>query len=149
MGGVFFVPLSDHRPAGAGMSPGRSEAHPTAIFRPDELYSTFRRDLLGHLEGFSGWGLVVERGSQAGRAYPLPEGSTRVGRHLKSRILLDDITVSRRHCRLKVDGDRVTVEDEGSTNGTYVNGARIEVSLLHPGDRLVVGRFHLVVARGP
>ncbi len=76
------------------------------------------------------------------------EGVTRVGRHLRSRILLDDITVSRRHCRLTVEGGRVTVEDEGSTNGTYVNGARMESSRLHPGDRLMVGRFHLVVVRG-
>ena len=123
-------------------------ADPTAVFRPDELYSTLRKDMLGHLEGFSGWGLLVERGAQAGRSYPLPEGTTRVGRHLRSGILLDDITVSRRHCLLKVDGNAVTVEDEGSTNGTYVNGARMEVARLHPGDRLMVGRFHLVVVRG-
>ena len=122
---------------------------PTAVFRPDELYSTIRRDLLGHLEDFSGWGLVVERGPQTGRTYPLAEGATQVGRDLRSSILLDDITVSRRHCRLMVDGNKVTVEDEGSTNGTYVNGVRMEVSPLHPGDRLMVGRFHLVVVRGP
>ncbi len=92
---------------------------------------------------------MVEKGSQAGRTYPLAEGMTRVGRDLRSQILLDDITVSRRHCRLKVENHRVTVEDEGSTNGTYVNGARMEEASLHPGDRLMVGRFHLVVVRGP
>lgn len=121
---------------------------PTAIFRPDELYSTFRRDRLGHLEGFSGWGLAVERGAQAGRTYPLAAGVTRVGRHSRSGILLDDITVSRRHCLITVDDNQLTVEDEGSTNGTYVNGARMEQSPLQPGDRLMVGRFHLVVVRG-
>ncbi len=92
---------------------------------------------------------MVERGSQTGRTYALSEGTTRVGRHIRSQILLDDITVSRRHCRLQVERNQVTVEDEGSTNGTYVNGARMEVSSLHPGDRLMVGRFHLVVVRGP
>lgn len=130
------------------MAPKSRAADLTAIFRPGDLYSTLQKDALGHLEGFSGWGLVVERGSQTGRTYSLKEGVTRVGRYLKSGILLDDITVSRRHCRLTVEGNRVVVEDEGSTNGTYVNGARMESSRLHPGDRLMVGRFHLVVVRG-
>ena len=140
--------LSGEPPAGAGMAPEGRGADLTAIFRPGDLYSTLQKDALGHLGGFSGWGLIVERGSQAGRTYSLKEGVTRVGRHQKSRILLDDITVSRRHCRLTVEGNRVLVEDEGSTNGTYVNGARMESSHLHPGDRLMVGRFHLVVVRG-
>ena len=121
---------------------------PTAIFRPVDRYSELRKDELGRLEGFAGWGLVVEKGSQAGRTYPLADGVTEVGRHLQSSILLDDITVSRRHCRLTATGDRLAVEDEGSTNGTYVNGARMEESRLQPGDRLMVGRFHLVVVRG-
>lgn len=140
--------MSQDQAGGAGESPRVRGSDSTAIFRPEELYSTFRRDLLGHLEGFSGWGLVVERGAQAGRTYPLVEGVTRVGRHSDSMILLDDITVSRRHCMVKVDQNQVTVEDEGSTNGTYVNGARMEVSPLQPGDRVMVGRFHLVVVRG-
>lgn len=140
--------LSGEPPASARMVGNVRGTDPTAIFRPGDLYSTLRKDALGQLEGFSGWGLLVERGSQAGRAYPLPEGTTRVGRHLQSGILLDDITVSRWHCVLTVEGDRLAVEDEGSTNGTYVNGARMEVSTLHPGDTLMVGRFHLVVVRG-
>lgn len=90
----------------------------------------------------------MEKGAQAGRTYRLQEGVTVVGRHLRSGILLDDITVSRRHCRLTAEQDRLTVEDEGSTNGTYVNGARMEECRLQPGDRLMVGRFHLVVVRG-
>ncbi|MCE2527263.1 MAG: FHA domain-containing protein [Actinomycetia bacterium] len=140
--------LSGEPPVGAGMAPKSRGADLTAIFRPGDLFSTLQKDALGHLEGFAGWGLLVERGPQAGRTYSLEEGITQVGRHLKSRILLDDITVSRWHCRLTVEGDLVTVEDEGSTNGTYVNGARMESSRLHPGDRLMVGRFHLVVVRG-
>lgn len=147
-GSVSFPPLSAEQPASAGRSRPERESDPTAIFRPEELYSTFRRDRLGQLEGFSGWALAVERGAQTGRTYLLPDGATRVGRDRSSRILLDDITVSRRHCLVRVDEDRVTVEDEGSTNGTYVNGARMEVSPLHPGDRLMVGRFHLVLVRG-
>lgn len=140
--------LSGEPPAGAGMARMDDGADPTAIFRPGDLFSTLRKDALGQLGGFSGWGLIVERGSQAGRTYPLKVGTTTVGRHMQSRILLDDITVSRRHCRLNVEENRITVEDQGSTNGTYVNGARMEEARLQPGDRLMVGRFHLVVIRG-
>ena len=146
MNAVHFPLQSGEQTSGSGSS-GRG-SDPTAVFRPVDPHSPLRREELGRLEGFGGWGLMVEKGAQAGRTYPLSEGVNEVGRHLHSRILLDDITVSRRHCRLTAEADRLTVEDEGSTNGTYVNGARMEESRLLPGDRLMVGRFHLVVVRG-
>ncbi len=136
------------RPTDPERAPANREADLTAILRPGELFSTLQKEALGHLRGFSGWGLVVEKGAHAGRTYPLARGTIKVGRHLESGILLDDITVSRRHCLLAVETDSLTVEDEGSTNGTYVNGARMEMARLHPGDRLMVGRFHLLVVRG-
>ena len=40
------------------------------------------------------------------------------------------------------------IEDLGSTNGTYVNRDRVDVAVLAPGDEVIVGRFHLVVALG-
>ncbi|MFQ5948756.1 MAG: FHA domain-containing protein, partial [Acidimicrobiia bacterium] len=61
---------------------------------------------------------------------------------------LDDITVSRRHARFTVEGGRLWVEDLGSTNGTYVNRQRKARAELAAGDEVIVGRFHLVVARG-
>jgi pSer/pThr/pTyr-binding forkhead associated (FHA) protein len=42
----------------------------------------------------------------------------------------------------------LTVEDSGSTNGTYVNDERVDSIELSPGDEVLVGRFHFVVARG-
>ncbi len=147
MKSVHFPLMSGKQSSGAGASSGRG-SDLTAIFRPVYPYSMPGADEPGRLEWFGGWGLLVEKGAQAGRTYRLSEGVTAVGRHLRSGILLDDITVSRRHCRLTAEQDRLTVEDEGSTNGTYVNGARMEESRLQPGDRLMVGRFHLVVVRG-
>lgn len=147
MSGMHFPLLSGEQPSGAGASSNRG-SDPTAVFRPVDPRSAFRTEEPGSLEGFGGWGLMVEKGAQAGRTYPLSNGVTEVGRHLHSGILLDDITVSRRHCRLTAEADRLTVEDQGSTNGTYVNGARMEESRLRPGDRLMVGRFHLVVVQG-
>jgi predicted component of type VI protein secretion system len=49
-------------------------------------------------------------------------------------------SVSRRHCRLRLDGDRLIVEDLGSVNGTFLNGELLTgPSALHDGDRFRVG----------
>jgi pSer/pThr/pTyr-binding forkhead associated (FHA) protein len=71
-----------------------------------------------------------------------------VGRHPESDIFLNDVTVSRHHCRFVTSGDELMVEDSGSTNGTYVNDERVDSARLSAGDEVLIGRFHFVVARG-
>jgi pSer/pThr/pTyr-binding forkhead associated (FHA) protein len=71
-----------------------------------------------------------------------------VGRHPESDIFLNDVTVSRHHCRFVTKGDTLRVEDSGSTNGTYVNDDRVDSFALSAGDEVLVGRFHFVVAHG-
>ena len=100
------------------------------------------------MDGISGWALVVERGPRAGLTFMLNEGTTGVGRHPDSDILLDDVTVSRQHCQFKVAPDELAVEDLGSTNGTYVNENRVDQATLNPGDQVIIGRFQFLVARG-
>jgi DNA-binding winged helix-turn-helix (wHTH) protein len=56
---------------------------------------------------------------------PLSEGENVVGRHPESDIWLDAASVSRVHARVVIAGGQTTVEDRGSTNGTFVNGSRI------------------------
>jgi DNA-binding winged helix-turn-helix (wHTH) protein len=56
---------------------------------------------------------------------PLAEGENVVGRSPGSSIWLDAGSVSREHARIVIAGGRATVEDRGSTNGTFVNGERI------------------------
>ncbi|HJZ72138.1 MAG TPA: FHA domain-containing protein [Vicinamibacterales bacterium] len=56
---------------------------------------------------------------------PLSEGENVVGRHPGSDVWLDATSVSRVHACLVIADARATVEDRGSTNGTFVNGARI------------------------
>jgi pSer/pThr/pTyr-binding forkhead associated (FHA) protein len=92
--------------------------------------------------------LVVKRGPRAGMGWVLQEGTTTVGRHPESDIFLDDITVSRHHCRLVLDQEGLSVEDSGSTNGTYVNGMRVDRAALTAGDEVIVGKFHLSVGKG-
>ena len=78
----------------------------------------------------------------------LRDGNTTVGRHPESDIFLNDVTVSRHHCRFVTTSDSLTVEDSGSTNGTYVNDDRVDSAVLEAGDEVLVGRFHFVVAHG-
>ena len=91
---------------------------------------------------------VVESGPKAGARYGLEADLTTVGRHSAADILLDDVTVSRRHVEVERSGDRYRVKDTGSLNGTYLNGARIESGWLDDGDVLQVGRFKLVFFHG-
>ena len=89
--------------------------------------------------------LVVRSGSQAGTSFPLRGPLTRLGRHPDSEIMLDDITVSRRHADIMREGDGYVVRDAGSLNGTYVNQERVDESHLHHGDELQIGKFRLVL----
>lgn len=100
------------------------------------------------VDGISGWALVVGKGPRAGMTFLLHPGEIKVGRHSDSDILLDDVTVSRQHCRFECSTNDLSVEDLGSTNGTYVNDQRVEQSALSAGDQVLIGRFQFLVARG-
>jgi pSer/pThr/pTyr-binding forkhead associated (FHA) protein len=92
--------------------------------------------------------LVVKRGPNAGSRFLLDSDLTTAGRHPESDIFLDDVTVSRRHAEFYRHGDRFTVRDVGSLNGTYVNRERIEEAALSGGDEVQVGKFRLVFLTG-
>ena len=75
------------------------------------------------------------------------EGQITVGRSGRAGLRLDGDTVSRLHCRLTIEGDRITVEDLGSGNGTLVNRERISgrrnVTSL---DTITLGNFTLKIS---
>lgn len=105
-------------------------------------------EVVGRIEGAFRYALVVERGPRAGLTYILGEGETIAGRSEDVDIFLGDVTVSRQHARFRVDEAGLTVEDLRSTNGTYVNAERQDRADLQPGDEVIIGKFHLVVAGG-
>ena len=92
--------------------------------------------------------LVVMRGPNAGSRFLLDSDFTTAGRHPDSDIFLDDVTVSRRHAEFYRHGDRFTVRDVGSLNGTYVNRERIEEAELIGGDEVQIGKFRLLFLTG-
>jgi S-DNA-T family DNA segregation ATPase FtsK/SpoIIIE len=86
------------------------------------------------------WCLVVAGGPSAGRVVPLAEGETVIGRSPQSDVALEDPNLSRRHLRVTVTTDTVQVADEGSSNGTFVHGARVEArTTLTPGTVIEAG----------
>ncbi len=92
--------------------------------------------------------LVITRGPGAGSRYLIDRAETRIGRHPEAHILLDDVTVSRRHALLTVVDDQVVLTDQASLNGTYVAGERVDSHLLSDGDEVQIGRFHLLFQEG-
>lgn len=75
--------------------------------------------------------------------WPLEQGCHRVGRGVSTELRLDDPTVSRRHALIAVNPNGITIYDDRSTNGTFVNGERVDEAVLRDGDEIVIGRFHL------
>ncbi|MDH3730964.1 MAG: FHA domain-containing protein [Acidimicrobiia bacterium] len=117
---------------------------PTIAYQPELM----DQDQQPRVAGAFTFALVIERGPRAGLAYILAPGKTTIGRSTEANIFLDDVTVSRQHASVIADGGSLVVEDDGSLNGTYVNGERVDRSDIKPGDELIVGKYHLVVAAG-
>lgn len=92
--------------------------------------------------------LVVRRGPDAGSQFRLDRPVTSAGRHPANNIVVDDVTVSRRHAEFLYDRGEFRVFDVGSLNGTYVNGEPIHSTVLTNGDEIRLGKFRLVFLVG-
>lgn len=77
--------------------------------------------------------------SSTGETFTLSEGQTTVGRE-NATVTVSESSLSRKHAELNRTGTTVTLTDLGSTNGTYVNGIKIQSStVLNPGDTVQFG----------
>ena len=107
----------------------------------------------------SAW-LELERGRSVGKKFNLSNGESQIGRWDADGGIFPDVDldaddpeakVSRRHARIVLQDGQYFLEDQGSTNGTFVNrGRRLEPGQRHPlkdGDEIIVGktflRFHV------
>ncbi len=93
-------------------------------------------------ERYFGTRLLAEAGPMLGLSFALGNQVVTVGRDESCTIALKDLTVSRRHVAFRPEGARWTVADQASTNGTFVNGDRLEASRPSPlnhGDQIKVG----------
>ncbi|MFL5355409.1 sigma 54-interacting transcriptional regulator [Archangium sp.] len=87
--------------------------------------------------------LVLLDTERAGAVYPLAGEVLRIGKAPDNDMVLDHPTVSRNHLRVRRQGDRFLVEDMGSTNGTFLDGAQVREAYLRPGALIEVGDVRL------
>ncbi len=91
-------------------------------------------------QGNGGSRLVVRRGPQPNQVYEMNKDVVALGRDITNDIVINDPEVSRHHCRLTRTPTGYTLEDLGSTNGTFVNGQRLTGSRpLVNGDMIGLG----------
>jgi predicted component of type VI protein secretion system len=81
---------------------------------------------------------------------PLDRAMVVVGRHPQCDARLDSLRVSRHHCCMTQDHGEVLVRDLNSTNGIRINGQRVEMGRLRPGDELSIAhiRFRFDTGQG-
>ena len=83
--------------------------------------------------------LVMFRSDGERRSFSMARDMTVVGRREDCDLRIPLGEVSRKHCRILRDGDSLKLEDLGSSNGTFLNGSRVQEAILSPGDTIQVG----------
>src|SRR2546423_8247916 len=83
--------------------------------------------------------LVMFRADGERRSFSMARDMTVIGRREDCDLRIPLGEVSRKHCRILRDGDSLKLEDLGSSNGTFLNGQRVQEALLSPGDTIQVG----------
>jgi len=93
------------------------------------------------------WVLKTPEGSEPDLTFRLLPGSMKtVGRATRADFIVDANLVSRVHCRLSAGATEIEVEDLDSTNGTFVNGQRVDKrATARVGDRIGIGRVELEI----
>jgi hypothetical protein len=91
----------------------------------------------------SRFALRLVSGAQAGESIPIERSGVLIGRRPGNDLVLQDASVSGRHALVRLEGDQVVVEDLGSTNGTRVDGRKVERAEVTPGCSLKLGNIEL------
>jgi len=84
--------------------------------------------------------LVMIYGPEMGRRVSLVQPQFEIGRSSRCDLTIDQESISRHHARVSLEGRQHSLEDLASTNGTFVNDARISRHVLRDGDQIKIGR---------
>lgn len=87
--------------------------------------------------------LTVVSGPGRGTVFKIKDGENSVGRQLGNTVVLPSTQVSKRHCVLVASNGKILIKDQGSANGTFVNGSLALNKQLKSGDRIGVGEYIL------
>ncbi len=88
--------------------------------------------------------LTIIKGPQSGNTFELCDSVTSIGRDPANEIFLNDMTVSRTHAKIVRGPVQTVIEDLGSLNGTWVDGAIVNSASLREGSTVQIGTFTLV-----
>jgi pSer/pThr/pTyr-binding forkhead associated (FHA) protein len=88
--------------------------------------------------------IVVKLKNRPLKTYPFNGKEMSIGRLPKNDIVIDNLSVSRRHAVIQRTKKGYKVNDNGSKNGTFLNGKQIEESLLKDGDVITIGKYQIV-----
>lgn len=130
---------------GEKMQPTHSNMGATEIFRMPSADSTIP-DLLGDA-GSTKCTITIVKGPMSGETFELEDQDITLGRDPKNSVFLNDMTVSRRHAHIDLTGlasGYATIEDMGSLNGTWVDGAIVSKAVLKDGSTIQIGTFRMV-----
>jgi len=95
--------------------------------------------------------LVMFKQDGQRRDFDIKKEATTIGRNTDCDFQIPLSVVSRRHCQIVAKGNSLTIRDLGSSNGTFVNGKRVQEATLSAGDTIVVGpvTFTVVIDGSP
>ncbi|HVN30483.1 MAG TPA: FHA domain-containing protein [Thermoanaerobaculaceae bacterium] len=99
---------------------------------------------LAPLAAHKRYSLAVIMGANAGQIYTVGKPRTVLGRGTESDVQLQDSEVSRRHAMLEIRGDEATLIDLGSTNGSYVDGVRVQKAAIFSNQEFSLGTTTLM-----
>ena len=88
--------------------------------------------------------LSIIKGPQTGNNFELEGTEITIGRDPANSIFLNDMTVSRTHAKILRNATGAIIEDLGSLNGTWVDGAIVNSAPLHDGSSVQIGTFTLI-----
>jgi len=90
--------------------------------------------------------MAVRLGERTLETYNFSNQVINIGRDSAGDVFLDNPAISRHHCTVSVDNGIIMIKDEGSANGTYLNGTQISESVeVKNGDTIGIGKFKIVV----
>ena len=82
------------------------------------------------------WSIRILSGPQAGLVQDLKLGKNIFGRGGQSLLKIQSLGISKEHCEIHIYKDKMIIVDLKSSNGTFVNGVKIQNSLIHVGDKI-------------
>lgn len=127
------------------MRPTHTSMGATEIFRMPSADATIP-DLMGG-GGAAKCTITIVKGPMSGETFVLEDNDITLGRDPKNSVFLNDMTVSRRHAHIDLTGlssGYATIEDLGSLNGTWVDGAIVSKAVLKDGSTIQIGTFRMV-----